>query len=54
MVARGLQNKSIAAAFSLSESTVKIHIHNIISKLGVHNRPEAAARFRDRDMRPVP
>lgn len=54
MVARGLQNKSIAAAFSLSESTVKIHIHNIISKLGVHNRTEAAARFRDRDMRPGP
>lgn len=48
MVSRGLQNKSIAAAFSLSESTVKIHLHNIIAKLGVHNRTEAAARFRDR------
>ena len=47
MVSRGLQNKSIAAAFSLSESTVKIHLHNIIGKLGVHNRTEAAARFRD-------
>lgn len=59
MVSRGLQNKSIAAAFSLSESTVKIHIHNIISKLGVHNRTEAAARYHDRpggrpDMRPAP
>jgi DNA-binding NarL/FixJ family response regulator len=48
MVARGLQNKSIAAAFQLSEHTVKIHLHNIIAKLGVHNRTEAAARFRER------
>lgn len=48
LVARGLQNKSIAGLLSLSENTVKIHLHNIISKLGVHNRTEAAARFRDR------
>ncbi len=47
MVSRGLQNKTIAAAFRLSEHTVKIHLHNIISKLGAHNRTEAAARFRD-------
>jgi DNA-binding NarL/FixJ family response regulator len=47
MVSRGLQNKLIAAAFGLSEHTVKIHLHNIIRKLGVHNRTEAAARFRN-------
>ena len=47
MVSRGLQNKTIAAELGLSEHTVKIHLHNIISKLGVHNRTEAAARFRD-------
>jgi len=46
LMSRGLQNKSIAAALSRSESTVKIHVHNIIAKLGVHNRNEAAARFR--------
>lgn len=46
MVSRGLQNKLIAAAFGLSEHTVKIHLHNIIRKLGVHNRTEAAARYR--------
>jgi DNA-binding NarL/FixJ family response regulator len=45
-VSRGLQNKSIAAEFNLSEHTVKIHLHNIISKLGAHNRTEAVARFR--------
>ena len=47
MVSRGMQNKTIAAEFQLSEHTVKIHLHNIISKLGAHNRTEAAARFRD-------
>lgn len=47
MVARGLQNKLIAVEFGLSEHTVKVHLHNIIRKLGVHNRTEAAARFRN-------
>src|SRR5262245_42388409 len=47
MVSRGLQNKGIAASLRLSEHTVKIHIHNIINKLGVHNRTEAVSRFRD-------
>jgi DNA-binding NarL/FixJ family response regulator len=48
LVARGLQNKAIAATLTLSEHTIKIHLHNIIAKLGVHNRTEAAARFRER------
>ncbi|AFL49990.1 DNA-binding NarL/FixJ family response regulator [Sinorhizobium fredii] len=47
MVSRGLQNKLIAAEFRLSEHTVKIHLHNIITKLGAHNRTEAAARYRN-------
>jgi DNA-binding NarL/FixJ family response regulator len=47
MVSFGLQNKLIAAKFALSEHTVKVHLHNIIRKLRVHNRTEAAARFRD-------
>ncbi|TPN85752.1 response regulator transcription factor [Mesorhizobium sp. CU2] len=48
MVARGLQNKIIAAGLRLSEHTVKIHLHNIITKLGAHNRTEAAAVFHAR------
>jgi DNA-binding CsgD family transcriptional regulator len=47
MVSRGLQNKSIASDLNLSEHTVKIHLHNIITKLGTHNRTEAAAVYRD-------
>ena len=43
---QGMQNKLIAAEFRLSEHTVKVHLHNIISKLGVHNRTEAAAKYR--------
>lgn len=48
MVARGLQNKLIAASLGLSEHTVKIHLHNIITKLGAHNRTEAAAIYHGR------
>lgn len=44
-IALGNQNKIIAAALGLSEHTVKIHIHNIITKLGVHNRTEAVALY---------
>lgn len=44
-IARGTQNKNIAAVLGLSEHTVKIHIHNLISKLRVHNRTEAASIY---------
>ena len=47
-IALGNQNKIIAAALGLSEHTVKIHIHNIITKLGVHNRTEAVAFYFER------
>jgi len=45
MVARGLPNKTIAAQLGLSENTVKMHLQNILGKLHVHNRTEAAARY---------
>jgi DNA-binding NarL/FixJ family response regulator len=45
MVSRGHQNKLIAAELKLSEHTVKVHLHHIIKKLGVHNRTGAAAIF---------
>lgn len=43
LLAQGLSNKSIAQALSLSENTVKYHLKNILQKLGLHNRTEAAA-----------
>jgi DNA-binding NarL/FixJ family response regulator len=44
-VSRGTPNKLVAVELGLSEHTVKIHIHNIIRKLQVHNRTEAAALY---------
>jgi DNA-binding NarL/FixJ family response regulator len=43
LLAGGLSNKAIAQAMSLSENTVKYHLKNILQKLNVHNRTEAAA-----------
>ncbi len=46
LLSEGLQNKLIAARMDLSEHTVKVHVHNIIRKLKVHNRTQAAAVYR--------
>jgi DNA-binding NarL/FixJ family response regulator len=43
LLAEGRSNKDIAQALALSENTVKYHIKNILQKLSVHNRTEAAA-----------
>jgi len=40
MVAQGLRNKTIAERLSISEGTVKVHLHNIYEKLGVGGRLE--------------
>ena len=40
MAARGLRNREIAARLSITEGTVKLHLHNIYEKLGVNGRPE--------------
>jgi two-component system, NarL family, nitrate/nitrite response regulator NarL len=45
-VARGLTNKEIARDLSLSEKTVKHHMTNVMQKLQVRNRVEAAMMFR--------
>jgi DNA-binding NarL/FixJ family response regulator len=48
LLAEGSSNSQIAGRMSLSESTVKFHLRNLYSKLGVTNRTEAAARFHRR------
>ena len=40
----GKSNKEIANELSISEATVKSHINNILSKLGVSDRTQAATR----------
>ncbi len=42
-VARGLSNKEIAAALSLSPHTIKAHLGSILDKLHLRSRAEAAA-----------
>ncbi|MCV0425345.1 MAG: response regulator transcription factor [Roseibium sp.] len=51
LISEGYQNKLIADRLSLSEHTIKLHIHHIISKLGVTNRTEAAAIYLQSEQR---
>jgi DNA-binding NarL/FixJ family response regulator len=41
-LARGRSNREIARGLSLSEKTVKTHVSAILTKLGVHDRTQAA------------
>src|SRR5215470_10454990 len=42
LIVRGLANKQIAYALTIAEHTVKNHVKNILSKLGVQDRTQAA------------
>lgn len=42
LIAHGRSNKEIAQALTLSEKTVKTHVSNILGKLGVPSRTQAA------------
>jgi DNA-binding NarL/FixJ family response regulator len=44
LMASGSPNKAIAAALSISESTVKTHVANIFQKLEVNQRTEAVTK----------
>jgi two-component system nitrate/nitrite response regulator NarP len=50
LVSTGLSNKSVAGQLGVTESTVKIHLHNVYKKLRIQNRialilMEAEARY---------
>jgi len=46
LLATGAPNKTIAANLFISEKTVSVHVSNMLAKLGVANRGEAAALAR--------
>jgi DNA-binding NarL/FixJ family response regulator len=43
LIARGYSNRAIAEALVISEKTAEIHVSNILGKLGVASRTQAAA-----------
>jgi two-component system, NarL family, nitrate/nitrite response regulator NarL len=43
IVATGLSNKDVGRQLNLSEGTVKVHLHNIYTKLGVSKRTALVA-----------
>ena len=45
LVKRGRSNKDIARQLAISSATVKNHMHNILQKLQVSRRGQAAARL---------
>jgi DNA-binding NarL/FixJ family response regulator len=47
LVAGGSSNKEISQALCISESTTRNHLHNILEKLHLHNRVQAAIYARN-------
>ena len=47
MLADGLTDREIAQALVISPRTVETHVSNILHKLGVRKRAEAAQRYRE-------
>jgi DNA-binding NarL/FixJ family response regulator len=50
LVAQGLRNKELAQRLSITEGTVKIHLHNIYDKLGVDGRLELVLSAQQRGL----
>ena len=46
LLSDGLSNKQIGARLNIELATVKNHVHNVLEKLQVHRRGEAAGRLR--------
>lgn len=42
LIVKGMSNREIASALHITEGTVKIHVNNLLGKLGVSDRTKAA------------
>jgi DNA-binding NarL/FixJ family response regulator len=47
LVAKGATNREIAATLFIAEGTVRNHLTNILSKLGVNDRTQAAVKAKE-------
>lgn len=54
LIVSGKSNKEIGGELSISEATVKTHINNILSKLGVSDRTQAATTALQRGIIELP
>ena len=50
ILARGASNKDIARELDLAESTVKIHVRNVLRKLNLSSRVQIAIHALARDL----
>jgi DNA-binding NarL/FixJ family response regulator len=50
LISGGLSNKEVAAALGVAEKTVKTHVGNVLDKLGLKGRVQAALYARERKL----
>jgi two-component system, NarL family, nitrate/nitrite response regulator NarL len=50
LISQGLSNKEVSRQLNLAEGTVKLHLHNIYTRIGFRNRT-ALTMFALRNMR---
>jgi DNA-binding NarL/FixJ family response regulator len=44
-MAKGLSNKAIARKLGITEATVKVHVHRVLGKSGIHTRAKFAVKI---------